>query len=54
MVFRLKDGLPPVFWSNKCSSGATDWTGIVNARMQALRVVEDLDVVKQGHACLLA
>jgi tetratricopeptide (TPR) repeat protein len=25
-----EDGLPPVFWSNNCSSGATDRTGVVN------------------------
>jgi len=46
-------GLPPVFWSNNCSSGAADRCGIVDAGVQSLTVVEDLDIVKT-MPCVLA
>jgi hypothetical protein len=30
---QTEGGLPPVFWSNNCSGGAADRTGIINARV---------------------
>src|SRR5690606_23980960 len=46
-------GLPPVFWSNNYSGGTADRTGVIDARMEPLTIVEHLDVVEQCHTCLL-
>lgn len=47
-------GLAPGFWSNNYSSGAADRTGIADAGVQPLTVVEHFDVVEQSHTCFLS